>query len=131
MDNLKQNVPSQLFSNFLQKQEPEFRQCLTELYWLIKSVVPDAEESLSYQVHCFKHIYMLVGIGVNKKYCSLYSMSSKLLKQMKADLTGCKISGLTLHFKPGEPLPVEIIKKIVVARIAENQVIGMTRGKKN
>lgn len=118
-----------LFSNFLITQEPQFRSCLTALHKLIKSIVPDAEETLSYQVHCFKHIYMLVGIGANKKYCSLYTMSSKLVKQIKDELTGCKISGTTLHFKPDEPLPIEIITRIVLARMQENELLAAKRKK--
>jgi uncharacterized protein YdhG (YjbR/CyaY superfamily) len=116
-----------LFSNFLTTQEPQFRPCLTVLHSLIRSIVPGAEETFSYQVHCFKYIYMLVGIGSNKKYCSLYTMSSKLVKQIKDELSGCKISGMTLHFNPDEPLPVEIITRIVLARVQENELLAMKR----
>jgi uncharacterized protein YdhG (YjbR/CyaY superfamily) len=118
-----------LFSNFLLTQDSQFRPCLTELYALIKSIIPGAEETFSYQVHCFKYIYMLVGIGTNKKYCSLYTMSSKLVKQMKNELAGCKLSGMTLHFNPEEPLPTEIITRIVLARIQENEVLAMKKKK--
>jgi uncharacterized protein YdhG (YjbR/CyaY superfamily) len=118
-----------LFSNFLNTQGPQFRSCLTALHSLIKSIVPDAEETFSYQVHCFKYIYMLVGIGSNKKYCSLYTMSSKLVKQIKDELAGCKISGMTLHFNPDEPLPAEIITRIVLARVQENELLALKRGK--
>lgn len=123
------NDQSVLFNDYLLTQEPQFRPCLIDLRNLIKSIVPDAEETLSYQVHCFKHIYMLVGIGANKQYCSLYTMSSKLVKQIKNELTGCKISGMTLHFKPNEPLPTDIITRIVLARIQENEVLAMSRKK--
>ncbi len=122
--------PEYSFSSFLSTQEPQFRQCLTELHQLIKSIVPDAGEMFSYQVHCFKHVYMLVGIGTTKEYCSLYTMSSKLVEQIKNELAGCKISGMTLHFNPDEPLPVEIITRIVLARVQENEVQAMTRKKK-
>lgn len=122
--------PEYSFSSFLSTQEPQFRQCLTEIHQLIKSIVPDAEEMFSYQVHCFKHIYMLVGIGTTKEYCSLYTMSSRLVKQIKNELAGCKISGMTLHFNPNERLPVEIITRIVLARVQENEVQAMTRKKK-
>jgi uncharacterized protein YdhG (YjbR/CyaY superfamily) len=118
-----------LFSNFLLTQDPGFRPCLTKLHALIKSIIPGAEETFSYQVHCFKYIYMLVGIGANKKYCSLYTMSSKLVKQMKNELAGCKLSGMTLHFNPGEPLPTEIITRIVLARMQENEMLAMKRKK--
>ena len=117
------------FNSFLSTQEPQFRQCLIELHQLIKSIV-GAEETFSYQVHCFKHIYMLVGIGTTKEYCSLYTMSSKLVKQIKNELAGCKISGMTLHFNPNEPLPVDIITRIVLARVQENELLAMTRKKK-
>ena len=119
-----------LFNNFLLTQEQQFRPCLAAMHQLIRSVVPDAEETLSYQVHCFKHIYMLVGIGSNKQYCSLYTMSSKLVKLMKDELTGCKISGMTLHFKPDDQLPAALITRIVLARIQENEAIAIARKKK-
>ena len=116
------------FSDFLLTQPVEFRSCLIELRNLIKSITPNAEEVFSYQVHCFKHIYMLVGIGTTKEYCSLYTMSSKLVKRIKDELKGYKISGMTLHFIPNEPLPVDIITRIVLLRLQENEMIAM--GKK-
>lgn len=121
---------SEVFENYLAQQEERFKPQLTELYLLVKSLVPMAEESLSYQVPCFKYIYMLVGVGVNKNFCSLYTMSSNLVKQIKDELAGCKISGMTIHFKPGEALPTDVITKIVLARIKENEAIAMMRGKK-
>lgn len=117
------------FSDFLLTQQPRFKFCLTALRDLIKSIVPDAEETFSYQVHCFKYIYMLVGIGTTKEYCSLYTMSSKLVKQIKDELKGCKISGTTLHFNPDEPLPADIVTRIVLLRLQENEAIAMSRKK--
>lgn len=102
------------------KPQP-FRDMLEELKTLIKSVIPDAEESISYQVLCFKYLYMLVGIGANKNYCSFYVMSPALVKKMKKDLKDLKVSGSTLHFSPGEPLPKTLIKKIIKARVKENK----------
>jgi len=117
------------FNDYLLTQPAEFRSCLTEMRNLVKSIVPNAEEVFSYQVHCFKQIYMLVGIGTTKEYCSLYTMSSKLMKQIKAELKGYKISGMTLHFKPDEPLPVDIITRIVLLRLQENEAIAMGKKK--
>lgn len=118
------------FNDYLLTQPAEFRPCLTELRGLIKSITPDAEEVFSYQVHCFKQKYMLVGIGTTKEYCSLYTMSSKLVKQIKDELKGYKISGMTLHFKPDEPLPVDIITRIVLLRLQENEMIALRKKNK-
>jgi uncharacterized protein YdhG (YjbR/CyaY superfamily) len=117
------------FSDYLLTQPAEFRPCLTELRNLITSITPNAQEVFSYQVHCFKQIYMLVGIGTTKEYCSLYTMSSKLVKQIKEELKGHKISGMTLHFKPDEPLPVDIITRIILLRLQENGAIVMSKRK--
>jgi uncharacterized protein YdhG (YjbR/CyaY superfamily) len=120
---------SDIFNNYLAQQEDQFKPALTELRLLIRAIAPDLEETFSYQVHCFKTNYMLVGIGANKKYVSLYTMSPPLIKQMKTELGGCKVSGATLHFKPGESLPVELITKIVQARKRENEELALERKK--
>ena len=124
------NHHSEVFDTYLASQPQQFQAYLTDLRGLIKSIVPQAEETFSYQAHCFKYIYMLVGIGSNKNFCSLYTMSPPLVKQMKDELSGCKISGATLHFKPDEQLPVELVTKIVLARMQENEALAASRNKK-
>jgi uncharacterized protein YdhG (YjbR/CyaY superfamily) len=106
-----------------------FRSTLVKLRALIQSVAPEAQEMISYQIPCFKYYYMLVGIGANKQYCSLYVMSPPLITAMKAELKGVKVSGATIHFEPDAPLPVALIKKIVKARMQENKEKAMAKGK--
>ncbi|HVW15557.1 MAG TPA: DUF1801 domain-containing protein [Mucilaginibacter sp.] len=115
---------------YIAMQPDQFKPALHELRALVRSLVPQAEEMISYQVPCFKYHYMLVGIGVNKKFVSFYPMSSDLTKKFKDDLKGIKISGTTLHFSPGEPLPVQIIKKMVLERVKENEARAMLKQKK-
>lgn len=98
---------------YISLQPEEFRPMLAQLRSIVRSVIPEVGESISYQVPCFKYIYMLVGIGVSKKYCSFYTMSPSLIKASKEDLKGIKVSGTTIHFAPHEPLPVALIEKIV------------------
>jgi uncharacterized protein YdhG (YjbR/CyaY superfamily) len=112
----------QTIDEYIAMQPEQFKSGLHELRSIIKSLVPGAEEMISYQVPCFKYHYMLVGIGVNKKYLSLYPMSSALTKNIGDELKGIKISGTTLHFLPGEPLPKALIEKIVMARMQENEL---------
>ena len=94
---------------------------------ITRTAAPKAIEAISYQVPVFKHIYMLVGLGMNKSYCSLYVMSPGLVKSLKNELKDIKVSGATLHFRPGEALPVALIKKIVRARIKENEARAASR----
>jgi uncharacterized protein YdhG (YjbR/CyaY superfamily) len=119
----------QTIDEYIAMQPEHFRPGLHELRSIIKSLAPQAEEMISYQVPCFKYYYMLVGIGVNKKYLSLYPMSSGLTKKLGDELKGIKISGTTLHFPPGEPLPKSIIEKIVRLRMQENELKAVMKKK--
>jgi uncharacterized protein YdhG (YjbR/CyaY superfamily) len=107
--------------DYIALQPLEFRATLERLRAIIKSVVPEANEVISYQIPCFRYFYMLVGIGANKKYCSFYVMNPALLKEMKKELKGVMVSGSTIHFAPGASLPVSLIKKIVRIRMKENK----------
>src|SRR3569833_1413701 len=119
-------VTPQTIDEYIAMQPEAFQPTLHELRSIIRSLVPSATESISYQVPCFKHHYMLVGIGVNKNFSSLYTMSPPLVKKMKDDLKGIILSGATLHFPPGQPLPVGLIEKIVKARMQENEIKAMS-----
>lgn len=120
----------QIFDDYLEKLEEEFKPCLIKLREIILSIIPSTEESFSYQVHCFKHVYMLCGIGVTKCFCSFYTMSPPLMKKMKEELKGYNVSGATVHFKPDEPLPEDVIRKIVLTRVSDNEALAISRGKK-
>ena len=110
----------QTIDEYIAMQPAAFQPTLHELRTIIKSIAPQAEELISYQVPSFKWHYMLVGFGVNKKFCSLYPMSTSINQKMTNELKGVKISGTTLHFVPDQPLPVDLIKKIVLTRVHEN-----------
>lgn len=111
----------QTIDEYIAMQPAAFQPTLHELRTIIKSIAPQAEELISYQVPSFKWHYMLVGFGVNKKFCSLYPMSTSINQKMTNELKGVKISGTTLHFVPDQPLPVDLIKKIVLTRVHENE----------
>ncbi|MEN0053111.1 MAG: DUF1801 domain-containing protein [Mucilaginibacter sp.] len=115
---------------YIVQQPVEFRATLEELRSIILTTVPQVTESISYQIPCYKYLYMLVGIGVNKKYCSFYVMSPGLVKTMKEELKDIKVSGSTLHFKPNEALPVDLIQKIILARVSQNEILAQTKKNK-
>ena len=106
---------------YVAMQPADCQAVLEDLRTLIRNAAPEAEELISYQIICYKFLYMLVGIGTKKGACSLHTMSPGLLESMKAELSGLTYSGATLHFPLDKPLPHEIIRKIVEQRIAENR----------
>lgn len=110
----------QTIDEYIAGQPEAFQPMLEEMRGLIKSVVPEAEELISYQIPSFKYKYMLVGFGATKKQCSFYLMSSHLAKEMKEELAEYSSSGTTLHFAPDQRLPKALIKKVIKARVKEN-----------
>ena len=106
---------------YIQAQDPIFQQTLNELRAIIQSEAPQAEERISYQVPAYKYHYMLVSFGVTKNACSFYVQSPKLMKKMGDKFSGLKVSGVTIHFPPGKPLPEAIIREIVRERMLENE----------
>jgi len=115
---------------YIGRQPEPFQESLREIRAIIQSEIPAAEERISYQIPCFKYLYMLVGFGVTKNACSLYTMNPDLVAKMKDELKGVKYSGATIHFPPGEPLPEMLIRKIVRTRVKENEEKAKSSGKK-
>jgi uncharacterized protein YdhG (YjbR/CyaY superfamily) len=101
----------------------EKRAALEKLRKMIKSVVPDATEVISYQIPVFKYKGRpLVGFGAAKNHCSFYTMSSGVAKAHRDDLKSYDTSVGTIRFPANKPLPATLVTKIVMARIAENNV---------
>ena len=98
------------------------RAALQRLRRTIRAAAPKAEECISYQLPAFRlDGRMLVGFGASAKHCSFYPMSSATVEAHKEALAGYDTSKGTIRFQPNKPLPVALVRKLVKARIAENQ----------
>ena len=103
----------------LSKLPEDQRAALQSLRETILSVMPDAEEVISYGVPMFKRNGKgVISMSAKKDYCSLHLMSPPLAKAMQSELKKY-LKGVTLHFTPDKPLPASLVKKIVKARLKE------------
>jgi uncharacterized protein YdhG (YjbR/CyaY superfamily) len=103
----------------LSKLPADQRKVLQSLREVVLSIMPDAEEVISYGVPMFKHHGKgVIAMSAKKNYCSLHLMSPPLAKAMASELKKY-LKGVTLHFTPDNPLPVSLVKKIVRARLKE------------
>ncbi len=110
----------------------EVREALERLRGIILQVVPDAEETISYQIPTFKWHGSLVGFAAFKNHCSFFVMNAQMLNDFKKELVGYKYAASTIHFTPEKPLPVALLKKLIKFRMKENKarVAANTNGKK-
>ena len=98
----------------------------------IRKAIPKAEEGIAYQIAA----YTLNGEGVIyfagwKEHYSLYPIHESLVAAFKKELTGCKISKGTLRFPLSEPVPSDLIERIVRFRVQQLSEREKGRGKKN
>jgi len=92
---------------------------LSKIRLLIQQTVPQAAETISYGIPTFdmngKHLLHFAGF---KNHIGLFPTSSVVIA-FKDELTGYKTSKGTIQFKLNEPIPYDLIKKIVKFRVAE------------
>jgi uncharacterized protein YdhG (YjbR/CyaY superfamily) len=92
---------------------------LEEIRATIKAAAPDAVEKISYQIPTFYLKGNLVHFGGFKNHIGFYPTSSgtEKFKQELSIYAGAKGS---VRFPLGEPLPLELVRRIVRFRVAEN-----------
>ena len=106
---------------FLATLSEDKRAALQKLRKTIRAAAPEAEECISYQIPAFRHNGMLVGFGATANHCAFYLMSSTMVSAHKEELKGYDTSKGTIRFQADEPLPSTLVRKLVKARIAENE----------
>jgi len=111
----------QTIDEYLACVKADHRAALQELRQTIQAVAPNAEECISYAIPAVRlNGRLLVGFGAWSNHCSFYPMSSKTLKKFRNELRNFQTSKGTLRFSPDKPMPVALVKKLLKARIAEN-----------
>lgn len=100
--------------------EPQ-RRTLTQLRLLLRSILPTAEEGMSYGVPAFKvEGKAVAGYAHAKKHCSYLPHSGSVIEQVEAELLeGYDWSKGTLRF-PVDRAPDEaLVRRLVELRLGE------------
>lgn len=98
------------------------RSTLKKVRATIRSVVPaETTEVISYGIPTFKYKRGLVAFAAFRDHCSLFPLGASVLDAFKEELKEFRVSKGTLHFSLDRPLPAALVKKIVKARIAQNE----------
>ena len=92
---------------------------LRKIREVIKESAPDAVERISYQMPGFFLNGSLVWFGVHPHHIGLYPKGSGI-EAFKAELSPYKTSKGAVQFPLDQPIPYDLIRKIVQFRVAEN-----------
>ncbi len=99
---------------------PEAQKVLEEMRALIRASAPGATETISYAIPTFdlngRHLVHFAGY---KNHIGFYPVPSGL-EAFKEDLMPYKQGKGSVQFPLGQPLPTDLIRRIVEFRVAEN-----------
>ncbi|HWF18042.1 MAG TPA: DUF1801 domain-containing protein [Verrucomicrobiae bacterium] len=97
------------------------RSILKKIRAVIRAAVPpEASEIISYNMPAFRHKGVLVWYAAFSDHCSLFPTSA-MIEMFKKELKGFSTSKGTIQFPLDKPPPIGLIKKIVKARVAQNE----------
>jgi uncharacterized protein YdhG (YjbR/CyaY superfamily) len=107
----------------------DMRAALQKLRKTIRSIVPKAEECITYGVAAFRlDGKPIAGFGAGANHCAFYPMSGRTVESLKEELKGYDTSKGAIRFPADKPLPGALVRKLIKTRIAEN--IGKRRKSK-
>ena len=97
------------------------RSTLNKIRAAIRSAVPaEATETISYKMPAFRYKGVLVWFAAFSDHCSLFPTAA-IVESFKEELKGYSTSKGTIHFPVDSPLPATLVKKMVKARVAQNE----------
>ncbi len=97
------------------------RSTLKKMRAAIRSAAPpEATETISYRMPAFKYKGVLVWFAAFSNHCSLFPTAA-VIEAFRTQLKGYSTSKGTIHFPVDKPLPTALVKKLVKARVAQNE----------
>ena len=98
------------------------RAALQQLRRTIRSIIPDAEECISYKIPAFRlNGQIVAGFCARANGCSYFPFSGSTLKTLAAQLRGYEQTKSSLHFTADKPLPATLVRRLIATRIAETR----------
>ena len=106
---------------YLADLPPDQRSALERVRKSIKAAAPKAEETISYSMPLYKLNGQLVAFAAFKEHCSFFVCSGSFLSGYKDEIKRYSTTKSAIHFTVDKPLPVALVKKLVKARMVENE----------
>jgi uncharacterized protein YdhG (YjbR/CyaY superfamily) len=93
---------------------------MEEVRAAILAALPEAEEVIAYDMPTYKvGVRTVIHFAAWKRHYSLYPVGKLVLETLKDELAGVEIDKSTMKFALDEPVPTELIGKIVKLRLRE------------
>jgi uncharacterized protein YdhG (YjbR/CyaY superfamily) len=105
---------------YLARLDAPKREALERLRASVLAVVPDAEQSMSYGAPAFKVGGKVVaGFAAYQHHLSYLPHSGTVVADLRDDLVGYQVSKGSVRFGTDQPLPDDLVAKLIAARLRE------------
>jgi uncharacterized protein YdhG (YjbR/CyaY superfamily) len=113
-------MASEQVDAYLASLEEPKRTTLAQLRDTIATIVPDADQCISYGVPAFKlRGKRIAGFAAFKNHLSYLPHSGSVIGRLGEETAAYTCTKASLHFPVDTPLPHALVEKLVAARIAE------------
>jgi uncharacterized protein YdhG (YjbR/CyaY superfamily) len=113
-------MSSDEITTYLNTLDPPKRATLQTLRETILAVRPELEEGLSYQVPAFRFRgTVIAGFAAFKNHLSYLPHSGSVFLELEDELSSYSKSKGALRFPIDQPLPKEIVEKLVQVRMSQ------------
>jgi uncharacterized protein YdhG (YjbR/CyaY superfamily) len=113
-------VSQQEIDDYLANLDEPLRTTLQELRQTIHSIVPEAEEGISYGSPAFRlHGKVIAGFAAFKNHLSYLPHSGSVLAELPDDVAGYVTTKGALQFAIDKPLPKALVNKLISVRLRE------------
>ncbi|MCA9905649.1 MAG: DUF1801 domain-containing protein [Anaerolineae bacterium] len=114
-------MPKQQFTtidDYIATSPEDVREILQKLRQTIHAAAPDAEEAISYQMPTFKLHGNLIHFAAFKSHIGLYPTPSAT-EEFARELAPYAVSKGTIRFPLNQPIPYDLVTRIVQFRVQE------------
>jgi len=108
---------------------PEIQDILEKVRMTVRTAAPDAEETISYQMPTFRLKGNLVHFAAFKTHIGFYPTPTGT-EEFKKELSAYEGGKGSIRFPLDQPIPYDLISRIVVFRVKENLERAEARAKR-
>jgi uncharacterized protein YdhG (YjbR/CyaY superfamily) len=113
-----QAKPPSSIDEYIAGFPPDVQQILEQIRSVIRAIAPDAEETIKYRMPTFVLHENMVHFAAFTNHVGFYPTPSGIAK-FKDELSAYNCARGSVQFPIGEPIPLNLIKKIVSFRVQE------------
>jgi uncharacterized protein YdhG (YjbR/CyaY superfamily) len=123
----KRNAPGSI-DEYISAFSPDVQAILQQVRQVVRSVAPDAQETISYQIPAFKLNGVLVYFAAFKKHIGFYPPVKGDARIEKAVLPYEGEKG-NLRFPLDQPIPFKLIERITKLRVRQSTAKPTSKAK--